>query len=454
MWGSTARVCAAMWLLAACVACAGPQVERYRAQRDALERARGPEPLEAQAPEADPFVGEAALSRRELIARVLERNPGLGAARAGWQAALARYPQATALADPMFGYGVRPRSFGSDRVDDAQEFELSQAFPFPGKRSLRGEQALAMADAAGEGLEQERVRLAVLASILFDDYWLAERALETNAAHLALLEELRTVALARYAAGSGTKESVLAAETEHTLLRHDQILLRADRRIAVEQINTLLHRSPELALPPPPRVLDVTSGHGLEVSALVQRAFELRPDLRAREARIRAREAAVALARREYLPDFALRGGYDGAMQESPLRPFVGIELNLPLQLERRRAALEEANAELTREQRLRQRLEDRVRYEVTSTLERLREVQHLLDLTLESLLPTASERVASARAAFETGQVGFGDLVDAERALRAAELGEHEARASLSARHAELARALGEVPYSEEESR
>ena len=254
----TAHICAAVWLFLACAGCAsGQQVERYRAERGELERARA---SAASAAPDDPFAGATELSRNELIERVLARNPGLDAAREAWQAALARYPQATALADPMFGYGVRPRSFGSDEVDDAQDFELSQALPFPGKRGLRGEMALASADAAGEDVAAERVRLAALASTLFDAYWLAERALETNAQHLVLLEELRAAALTRYAAGTSSRESVLAAETEHAMLLHSEIELAAERRIVVERINTLLHRAPELPLPPPPRALEASTG--------------------------------------------------------------------------------------------------------------------------------------------------------------------------------------------------
>lgn len=451
MSGWTARVCAAVSALAVCAACAGPaQHARYRAQRE-VARA---ESFAATAEGYDPFAGTAVLSRPALVASVLARNPGLEAARATWQAALARYPQEVALPDPSFGYGVRPRSFSSDEVDPAQDFELSQAFPFPGKLGLRGEMALASADAAGESVAAERLRLAALASTLFDEYWLVTRALETNAEHQALLDELYEVALARYAAGNGSRQDVLAAETERTMLLHSGIELAADRRIVAERINTLLHRAPSEPLPAPASALDAVAAHDLDAAALADQALSRRPDLRARAARIRAREAAVALAEREFLPDFRLRGGYEGSWQETPLRPFVGIELNLPIQLERRRAALDEANALLARERNRSRSLEDRVRFEVTSAVERLREAQHLLELTRERLLPATRDRVDSARTAFETGQASFLELVDAERALRSAELGEREAEANVSRRHAELARALGDTPAVEEGQR
>jgi hypothetical protein len=49
---------------------------------------------------------------------------------------------------------------------------------------------------------------------------------------------------------------------------------------------------------------------------------------------------------------------------------------------------------------------------------------------------------------------VSFLDFIDALRAMRAAEFGELEAEASLSTRHAALARALGETAGLQEEPR
>src|SRR5206468_5347198 len=135
---------------------------------------------EAAAPAADAgnrlFEGALVLDRAELILQVLARNPTVHAARDAWRAALARYPQVTALDDPMFSYDLRPRSIGSREVHTGNDFGVSQAIPFPGKLSLRGESAVAEAESAQSDVETERVQLAALASRLFDEYWLAERA--------------------------------------------------------------------------------------------------------------------------------------------------------------------------------------------------------------------------------------------------------------------------------------
>ncbi len=436
---AAAVLAAAALTLGACAT--GSQSDRYDAMRAQL-RAQSPPPADE-----NPFGSAKVLSRSSLVAAVLQRNPSIDAARATWQAALARYPQETALPDPMFGYSVRPRSFGSSQVDPANDFALSQALPFPGKLALRGERALAEAGAAESELDTERLQLATFASSLFDGYWLAERALETIAQHVRLLDEVHAVALSRYAAGSGSQQDVLAAQTEQAMLDHREIELGADRRILAERINTLLHRPPESDLPRSPPELEALPTNELDAGALVAGALEKRPELLVRQSEIRAREADVALARREFLPDFTLRAAYEGSWQEDPLKPVVGIELNVPLQLGRRRAALEEADARLTREKSRLRKQEDRVRFEVTSAIERLREARHLLHISQDTLLPAARDRVAGARAEFASGGVTFLELVDAERALRTAEQATYEAHSNLSVRSAELAGAVGEMP-------
>jgi outer membrane protein TolC len=57
-----------------------------------------------------------------------------------------------------------------------------------------------------------------------------------------------------------------------------------------------------------------------------------------------------------------------------------------------------------------------------------------------------ARDRLAASRAAFESGEGTFLELIDADRGLRNAELGAEEAVVTLWRRRAELARVTADV--------
>jgi outer membrane protein TolC len=434
--------CGGLALAALLCGCVGAGLS---ARERALEERVGAEPAPARSDE-DPFAGQATLERGALVREALRRNPGVQAARSASLAALARVPQESALADPMLDLALGPRSFGSDAVDDAFRVGVAQAFPFPGKRRLRGEIALAEAEASAQEIAAERVRVAAAASLLFDEYYLAARARERTARHLELVERLSGVALARYESGNGSQQDALLAEAEQAELLHGAILLETDQRRAAERINTLLHRLPELPLPPPPASLAVPGEITLDTAALTEQALARSPALRASRSRVAAQEQAVALAKREFLPDFTVSGGYDRFWQEEQLQPMVGLALNVPLQVSRRRGALAQAQAELARAKAESQRSEAAVRLAVASGVGRLREAHHLVELARDRMLPVAGDRVVASRAAFESGTGSFLELVDSERRLRSAELEYEEAVVALWRRHAELDRATADL--------
>lgn len=424
--------------------CAGSWVAPIREQRDAWERAESRARSASQAP--DPFAGAALLERAALVQAVLERNPTLHAARYAWRAALERAPQVASLDDPMLGFGVAPRSFGSSEVDEGTRIDFSQRLPFPGKLALRGEVAAFEAEAASQDFQAVRLRLAALASRLFDEYYLAARSLEVNAQHVALLKELQHVAAARYEVGDASQQDPIQAEVEHSHALHREVVLRTRVRVTAEQILTLLHRPPDALLPPPPERLALPGEVPAEADALAAEALASRPDVAAAGARVRAGESAVALARREFLPDFTVSGAYDRSWQEEELQPFVGISVDLPVRIERRRAALAEASALLERARSERDAVLDEARFGVRSSTLRLSEAQHVRHLIETQQLPAVRDQVEAARTGFETGRGEFFALIDAERSLLRVEIGLEEARAEICRRRAELDRALGRI--------
>jgi len=445
--GAFAPTLASSLLLLIALPLAGCASSELGARHRELERSFAARTPAAPTDDGDPLARAPRLEREQLVQAVLRRNPSLDAARQAWRAVLERFPQETSFEDPRAGFGVAPRSLGSSAVRDGYKGELAQRIPFPGKLSLRGEVALASAEAAGYDYEALRRRLAETASLLFDDYYLVARAIEINDAHVLLLAELREIAMARYAAGEASQLDPLQAEVEHAHRLHDGAVLRAEQRVTAARIDALLHRRDETPLPPPPDRLDPPAPEPLDPEALVARALRERPELRAAEARVQGRRSGVALARREFLPDVTLVGAWEGLMQESELRPVVGLSIDLPIRIERRRAALAEARAELSGATSERTALEDEVRFEVKSAVLRMEEARHVLHLLENRVVPAARDRVDAARAGFETGRNGFDSLIGAERELRDAELDRETALAKLSQRNAELQRAIGALP-------
>jgi outer membrane protein TolC len=394
----------------------------------------------------DPFAGEDRLRRDELVRAVLERNPSLEAARRGWEAAEQREPQVASLQDPMLSYGFAPLSIGSDDVRYGQRIELIQRFPYPGRLDLAGQIARAEADAARYDYEAVRLRLATMASSLFDDYYFVERSIEINTAHSELLHELQRVATVRYSSGLASQQDPIQAEVEAAHVLHEDMVLRTTRNVVIAQINALLHRLPTEALPAPPTALDPPdmASHSMEPA---ENALAERPELLARLAEIRAGEAGIQLREADFKPEFEAMTSYDWMWDDAEHRWMVGLGVSLPFRRGRAHAAVAEAEASLRRSQSERLALEDAIRLEVYETEQRVYEAAHVVELYRSRLLPASNDQVRAARAGFETGQNSFLPLIEAQRNQRNVELGYEESLSRYYQRLAERDRALGKIP-------
>lgn len=423
-----------------------------------LSTAAAPLALNAQQPPPAPaalvapgpdglFAGAERLEREALIGAVLAENPGLEAARMALAAARERVPQATSLDDPMLAYSFGPLSIASDDVRFGQVLEARQRFPYPGTLRLRGEAARAEADAVAEEIETVRLELATAASLLYDDYYLVHRALEINAEHVRLLEDFQRIATARYAAGEAPQQDPIQAEVELAHLVHREMVLETTREVLVARINALLHREPGAPLPPPVDRLPLPPLDALDPAGLEELAVAARPELTRLDAERAAREATVELRELARYPDFEAMASYNSMWMETGHQWMVGVGVNLPVWRGRIEAGVAEARAEVARVESERLRLADEVRAETRIAWTRLREHHHVLIIYESRLVPSARDQVRAALAAFETGQVSFLALIEAERNQRSVELEYEETLAGLHRRRAELDRALGRVP-------
>lgn len=399
---------------------------------------------------AEEYVLNDPLDRANLVETVLSVNPSLESARQAWRAMLAKYPQVVSLDDPTASYAFAPGTISSKTVAYGQEIDLKQRIPFPGKLSLRGQIALAEAGSTEEDYEWAKIQLAAAASNLFDDYYLVERAIEINQIHIDLLKESRESANAQYASGKVTAQIPLQADVELAQLEYEQISLKTDHEVIIAKMNALLHRDPSSPIPHAPKIL-YSIGVDETAERLQEEALQNRPDLRAIRAKISAAQSTLDLAHLEYFPDFELMGSYNTMWPVPSMYTSVGVGINIPIQLERRKGAIDEARANINSLSYKHEQLVDQTFTEISTILKRISQAQQYIEILQEKIIPTAKDELEAAIAGFEAGQNSFLELIVSERTLRTLELQFHTATAELYRQLAQLDQAVGYILHFSE---
>jgi outer membrane protein TolC len=363
------------------------------------------------------------LSVDALVAQVLAGNPSLVQMTAAYRAASARYPQVTSLEDPMFAGTVGPCTFGPDDrgLEFAYRVEFSQKLPWPGKLRLRGDSARAEARAAARDVDDLRLRLVEGTKGAFYEYYRTARALEVNARGLQELEVFAGIVRARVRTGArAAEQDLLQVQVEIGREQRRRLALERQSQVAAARLNTLLSLPPDRPLAPPPRSL-VLGEELPDATALRAMALRRRPDLRALASRVRAEQAALALACKEYYPDFEPFVMYDRFMGNTSdtrdLATMVGVRLNVPVWQARREGAVAEARARLTQRRAELERLANEAGFEVQQAWAEVRETGAAARLFQKRILPDAEQNVKAAQTAYATGSPFLG-LIEAQRRL------------------------------------
>jgi outer membrane protein, heavy metal efflux system len=392
------------------------------------------------------FSGQAELVLPDLMREVEARNPSIQAMAFAWRAAAQRYPQAVSLDDPMFMTMVAPASFGSSQVESAYILSGTQKLPWFGKRGMRGEAAQSEASAAFHDMNDTRLQVAQVTRVAFYDYYLVERESELIRQNAQVMKEFRDAAQSKYENNQVTQQDVLQADVELADTERRGIELERKHRIALARLNTLLRRAPAAPLPPPPATLALGAGPP-EVGRLQQMAFGQRPDLAALAARVRAEEAAVSLALKQYYPDTEVFGRYDSFWQpastQSDLRGQVGVNMNVPLYRKRLQAAVCEAQFRLSQRRAEYQQRQLDIQYEVQSAYELVEESRQTAELYERKYLQYAAQNLKVARSNYDVGQINFLFLAQAQRQLIEVREKHQQTLADYHRRMADLERAV-----------
>jgi cobalt-zinc-cadmium efflux system outer membrane protein len=415
----------------------------------------------------------AAVSENDLISHlsldIVERyavahNPAIRTAHQALEAARQRIPQARSYDNVEVAYMPDTKNMPETRAGPEETgIGFAQRIPFPGKLTLRGRVAQQEAEAAREALEATTQEIRRQVGTSYADYYLAARSLEVNGTTTTLAREFAAIARAKYQVGTAPQQDAIHAQEELSLLAAERVAFQGDLPMAQGALNALLDRPPRAPLGPPgeldARALEVT------LDALVTQADRARPELRAQDHMIEARRRSLTLAKMGFLPDFRIGGQFiqvGGGTNPEFAKDgndiwTATLGFSVPIWVNRVRAGVNEARAEVMREEFRRRDLANQVSDQLQRAYERVGVAARVERIYRLTLMPQAQERVESARAGYQSARVDFLTLIDSLTSLEDVRLKRYRAVRDYQQALANLERAVGgpiawggEVPEGE----
>ncbi len=358
-----------------------------------------------------------------LIAEALERNPALRAAQYWWDAARHRRHQVIAWDDPIFSY-TRWASTPETRVGpQTNVFMLSQPIPYPGKKGLLGDMADEEAAAVEARWQATERDVAFKVKRAYYDLYRIDRSIQTLDDYRSVLQTFTRVAEEQYATGTGSQTSVLKSQVEASTVLERRLGFNRARTGIVARINALRDRSSDKKVGAVTEI-DLTR-YTTPESSITQQALATRQELLEVDARIRRSDLMLRVANLAFRPDFNVRASYITIPKKSSIVSDAGkdafsimVGLNIPIHRHRLRGAVDEATAAGMAHQMIRQNIANTIRAEIADAYGRMRNTAQTLDLYDQGMVAQAESSQESAVAAYQTGNLDFLNLLDAERTL------------------------------------
>jgi len=362
---------------------------------------------------------DAAPTPDALVREAIANNPNVRAARGRWEA-LARTPiQMRTLPDPQlqiqeFTVGSAKPAAGYETSDFYYTgFGVSQDIPGPGKLRLQGEIAEKEADVARRRYEaaqrdvSEKVR-----ENYFELFYLTKTMtlLEAERSDLARIEQ---IAQARYRVGEGQAQDVLRAQLQATQMLNQIEHHHREMQQRQANLKAVLGRDLDSA--------NITVGEvgptriELTETQLVQAVRSHSTDVMMDRAISERSEKALELARKGYIPDFAV--GYAYEKTGPGLRDYymLTVGAKIPLYFWRKQTpAIEQAELDLAAARSEVRAHELEIGAQAEDELVAIHASDRMLNIYRQGLIPQAENSMLAALAAYRVSKADFQTVISA----------------------------------------
>jgi cobalt-zinc-cadmium efflux system outer membrane protein len=377
----------------------------------------------------------------------LANNSSIREARARWASMKARVPQAAAWDDLKVSASTRlgrfveiaPNGFAD------QMFSVEQMIPISGKNLSRARIATAKALAGLEDLRRREIDVVMKVRGAYIRLANGYALLELNRANETSLRQTLDITRSNFEVGGQPQTDVFGAETE--LIKIAEARRDLERGISDEEtrLNALLNRDPFTPLGRP--ASDLPGSAAISVERLRTLILSNRPELRMAQANVTAAKANAELAKREWIPDpvLSLQAQRYNDASQAVSEVDAGISFSVPwFNGKKYRAGEREAQAEVEAAQKTLEGAQIEAVGMLRDQLQKIETFHHHVELFRDRLVPTARQTLDTNRAGYQSGKIGFQELVTSERSLRDFESTQRQHLADYQVALAELEALVG----------
>jgi outer membrane protein TolC len=367
---------------------------------------------------------------RDAVLLAVRNHPQVVAAYSDWAASVENITVARSLPDPKLTFEL----YADDAVRSIMPGFMAD-IPGPTKLRARAEAASAESRAKYFQFESAVQQAAFAVERSYYPLYFLDAKLAVNRQMLGLLGSLEVSARAQNEVGRATLQDVLQAQIEEEKLGTKTVDLEDSRHVLMAQFKAALGLradQPNPVLPAP-----MFAETNLDDQEWLARALKQNPRLKELEAEIRVADAAIRVAQKERIPDFT--AGTEVDVKPNPFIWNPQFSMTLPIWRDKLKAEItaaqngkRAATARLSAEQ-------INLAADFAEKTYIVREANRELTLLRERLLPRARQSLEVARAAYLSGQVGFLNVIDAERSLLEFQLDEIAAQTQREVTLAEL---------------
>jgi outer membrane protein, heavy metal efflux system len=365
-------------------------------------------------------MGQLALS--DVVTAALENNPAIKTARAKWESARQRIPQAAAWEDPKLSVNsLLGRFVDISRNGFADQMvTVQQMIPLTGKNRSKERIAAAEAIASFEDFRRQQLDVASKTKASFFRLANVYLLLDLNEQQEAALTQTLDATKAKFEVGTQSQADYLTAQVERQKIIETRRDLEEKLSDEQSKLKVLMNQDPFSSLGQP--VLNDALPHDFSSERLRRLTLANRPEVRQAQSMVIGASAKVELAKREWIPDpsVSLQAQHYNAGRQAISEINAGVSIDLPwFNSKKYRAGEREAQSDLLAAQTSLEGAQTEALGMLRDQLQKIQTMHHHIELYQDQLLPSARQTVSSYQADYETNKTTLIQVLTSENNLR-----------------------------------